>query len=290
MRPSRCCTVLAIVLLAGCATQKIRLEPAEPVVRAQVAPPTQELRAGLGRIAVVAVRPSTGPNASGLPGVSTGAGAGAAIGAITPVAISDGYGIVLMPLGALVGAIVGAATSHSEAEISQAQRSIAAALTETDVTGRIRADMVATAPHGATLEAVDTAMPTGFDQVLEVEVRSIGFTSSSGDFSYDPDVTTWVIARTRVRRTTDDACLYERLWLYRSPEQAYFTLAAANAQVMRTELQTAAVRLAARMADDLFVATQPTASQPPEAGRAGAMVAPNYASGCPSGSTPLKED
>jgi len=288
MRPSRYCTVLAAILLAGCGTQEMRLEPEAPTVRAQVAPPTQELRAGLGRIAVVAVRPSRGPDASGLPSVGTGAGPGAAIGTVAAFEV-PWVGILLMPLGALGGAIAGSAVSHSEAEISQAQRSIAAALTQTDVTGRIRADMVATAPHDQTLEAVDTAMPTGFDHVLEVEVRSIGFTSSSGG-TYDPDVTTWVIARTRVRRTTDDACVYERLWLYRSPEQAYFSLAAANAQLMRTELQTAAERLAARMADDLFVATQPTASQPPEAGRAGAMVAPNYASGCPSGSTPLKED
>jgi hypothetical protein len=225
------------------------------------------------------------------PDAGTGAGIGAA-GALAGGASTGSIGglavgVALLPLFALGGALYGAAASHSEAEIAQAQRNMAAALAETDVAGRIRAGMAATASGRATLEAVDDPAPAEFDQVLEVDVRSIGFTSSG---IYDPDVTAWVFASARLRRTTDDACLYERLWLYRSTEQAYFTLADKDAQLMRAELQTAADRLAASMANDLFVATQPTVSKPPEGGRAAAIMAPNYISGCPSGSTSLKED
>jgi len=303
MRSSKAFSLLTIVLLtAGCRTEhKVQLAPVEPALRARLAPPAQELRAGLGRIAVVALRQSPEAAVPGLmtgighgagPGAAMGVGAAAEVGAAgvaSGAAVAGaGVGLVLLPFFALGGALYGAAASHSEAEIAQAQGNMAAALAETDLAGRIRAGVLATTSAGAeTLRAVDGDVLDGFDQVLEVELRSIGFTSSG---VYDPDVTTYVFASLRLRRVADDACLYERLWLYRSPDRAYFTLTADGAKLMRADLLVAADQLAAGMANDLFFATAPTKSKPPKTGRAAPILAPNFISGCPSGSTLLQKD
>lgn len=296
---SRLRSFLAIVLaLSGCGTeQKIRLEPVEPAVRARLAPPAVELRAGLGRVAVVALRPpperTPGPIMTGSgPGAGAGAamGAGAALGGGATAGSVPGLavGVALIPLFALGGAIIGAASSHSAAEIAQAQRDLAKALAETDIAGRMRAGLLAATPaEGASLQAVESEATAGFDQLLEIELWSIGFTAEG---VYDPDVTTWIFASLRLRRVVDDACLYERLWLYRSAERAYFTLTADGAKLMRADLLTAADQLAGGMRTDLFLATAPTKSKPPKPGHAAPILAPNFISGCPSGGTLIEDD
>ncbi len=275
---------LSVALVAaGCASV-----PAPPL-------PSDDLREGIGTLGVVAFGPgdTAGP-ASPTKGVGEGAATGARQGAQSTYArvaeascgtkdpsgvlciVGKGLGFALAPIGAIVGAGIGAGRARSPEEVEATQASLVgvveAATPMTSLRDRVAhyarrhvAVKALTEPAGS-----DATKRAGVNTVLELQPVRLSIVT---DGEISPDIRVTLDVRGTLISATGARGLYIRSWTYRGEQHDYFDLGADNGAEFKAELERAYDRLAIKIVHDLFVATEPAPEEREEDGAAWALDA-----------------
>lgn len=170
-------------------------------------------------------------------------------------------GIAIAPVAAIVGAGVGAASAHSEAEIAAAKNNMTKALDSVKPADAIRARVVALSEERAGRRTYDCGDSGNLDtcrrQSSELVAVLLSITVSSPYFevegSISPDLRLLLSAKAEVIRSRDGVTEYQRAWVYRGRQHGYFDFAADAAKLFRAELDTAMAALAAKAVDDLLI-------------------------------------
>jgi hypothetical protein len=182
-------------------------------------------------------------------------------------------GTVLAPISALVGAGVGAAKAHSEAEIAAAEVSIKNALEGWEPARMLRLRLVERGSNstnrrivdcGTTTSAADclARSPDDTTVLLTVEMGQPGFAIQG---SIEPQVGLFLTARVRLLRVSDGREVFCRSWLFRGVAEPYFELAANEADRLRSAFETANEALATTIIDVVMLAgTVEVRSQEPQ--------------------------
>jgi hypothetical protein len=248
------------------------------------APPSEAARAAMRELTLevaedVAAVPPRKPSGDGGDAAAHGAGEGAAgallaglSGCVEPLSciISLGLGVAIAPFAAAGGAIAGAASGHDADDIAGAEVAIQQKLAETQFATmlgerlaqpeklppgyRMELAAVSAAGGGEGDGAAAADAPSGARLLLEV--MQLGF-AAVGD--YDPELWLRATVRARLFAGSDPEAepLFWRSWEYRGRGQDYVELGENGAALLGAEFDRAAIRLAERIRQDLFFATQP---------------------------------
>jgi hypothetical protein len=250
-RPAAAALVAAaVVIQSGCVL-------ADPRHQLRPPPPSEGLRAQLGRVAL-----SAGPSetAAVLEGPAREAGQGAARGALFGAAWTTyggahlgGWGafvgILLAPVGALVGAVVGADRAESAAKVEQQETLLTGSLQELQVpealrgciADRLREERSTPAERGGSEE------PT---TILEVTVERVGLQAPVG---IKPPLTFVLTERTRLLRASDGTELYVHWLTYRGRTRPIEAWLAENSAMLREDVGRACRVLAEEIVDEVFL-------------------------------------
>ena len=230
-------------------------------------PPSTELRAQFGRMAVV----TTGVRASPwikapVGGTDQAASTGAREGATRMLALGVGggkesaiLGFALAPVGALAGAVIGVARARSKGEVKAAHSAITKALRDLDFESRLRKKFVeitrrdtgvaievhSKSGHGTNLSHLATEWQTVLELDASLDLEAAG--------RFDPDITPILIVRGSVIRTADNSVLYQRPWCAKGAITSYFDLAKNDAAALRKIVSQLEDAIAKDMARDLFI-------------------------------------
>lgn len=239
------------VVVGGCATAMPEGTPPTP--------PSEELRAKLGRVAVRAVEggpepvlqtPAAGPCS----GMARGAGAGA----LAPVTWvwehpggGDGYGYALLlsiamaPVAALIGAIHGGFTARSAAEVEEETRAVLTAWREGNPTRAVAERVAAGARERAEVEVDEKA-----ETILEIGPAEARFV---GPWSMNPPVQLALVVPVRLRRALDGALLYEMTLVHSDFSREFSAWAANDAAAARTHFRGSIEPLAETIVERIFL-------------------------------------
>ena len=262
--------LLVLLALASAACARYEALPPAPAIREQI------------RDAELSVKPA---NLSGLgeaPVGGTGSGllVGAGLGAAASLLVVDAgcrppsspeacglgviIGVAMLPVGLIVGAIIGGASSHSEAEVAQASASLDRAVQEIGFDRLLASALMSRAPpawQARLADAPNEALTAGEGAPALPPVAHLLFEvtrySYRVDGRIDPDITLEVEALGRILAGSDMTELYWRLWRYESDAGSYFDLAANDAAGLRRMAEGAAEVLGARIAHDLLSGQAP---------------------------------
>lgn len=243
-------------------------------------PPSPDVRQHLGKIAAVALptqlsnnveKPVSGAGGGALMGFGEGALGSLAAGMSSCVGgpASCGLGLVLGAAAAIVaapiGAIVGAAKAHSNQEVQAADSYLRAALADIkpgeELSKRIAAatklttshDMIAV-PSTDGNENLSDLSAKGFGSVAETTITEFQLLSAG---KIDPDVTLVIAAQVLLRRVPGGSDLYRRKWANIGVSHNYFDMAANDAALLRSEIQSGLDKLGDRIVTDLFTSNTP---------------------------------
>jgi hypothetical protein len=259
----------------------------------QYLPPSPAVRAEIDRVAVAATDEASRV-APAAPVRGSGSGAAAGFGQGVATSIGEGcrgsgsgcaLGLLLAPVFGFFGAIYGAAAAHSGAEVDVAEAGYHSAMAEIELTERLADKIVEIGGNrggrdfhrAAAADAGDPAWGQGrgdADTILEATVTDLTLLA---DGSIDPDVSLVMGVRGRLVRAGDKAELYRRSWAYISEAHDYLEFAAADARLLKREVDRAVDRFAATIVDDLFVANAPADAASPERGRVITVAGPTVA-------------
>lgn len=271
---ARIASVLVLLALiglvhGGCASEGGFSErPILPV------PPTEELRDRLGRIAVVSGRfvPSVhiiGPAKGAGEGAKRGGGTGA-VGTFAGWAAWGGpygaiVGLLTAPVGAAVGAVSGALLARPSEEVEGEFALLRTAIGERDIQGCLQAqtdsaahrwssEMVDSRPERGP-EAIEQAADyralhsEGIDTVFEVAVERVAV---AGWGFRSPATTLFVVARTRLVRSRDNAELYGHRIAFHSASIPWQDWIAAGGALVGEQLGHACNVLGERIAEEVL--------------------------------------
>jgi hypothetical protein len=242
-------TAAIVVTHAGCAT------PGEPRRQRLPAPPSEVLRAQLGTVQLATGLPPpslvfTGPARGPGEGAARGAGLGAG-GTIVAGAEVGGWGLVagllLAPVAALVGAIVGAAGAEPATTVERQATAVAAALEELRVPQILNdcvADRLRESPPAGRPGSAD-----GASTILEVTVEQVGL---RGPPRITPPLTFILTERTRLIRASDGTELYGHWLTYQGRSRPLEAWLAEDGALLREEVGRACRQLAERIVDEVF--------------------------------------
>jgi hypothetical protein len=243
------------------------------------APPGNAQREAWGTLVVVPARYPPGSNfrafavgkgagaaKGGLAGSATGlAGAGifAAGGALEAV-IAPYLAVVVVPVGAAVGAYGGSRAAMSEQDAAELETGIEQNLTTLQVPATLARAIVDTAAQdtGRALPLLAAVGPTmrepladyrdmaqpGVDSVLEVDVTEAGFTGGR-------QLSFYLVAKIRVVHTGDGIQLYKREFVYQSDNYDARLWYEHQAALFQAELQRAYASLAGSVIEQVFLLT-----------------------------------
>jgi hypothetical protein len=279
-------------ILAACAAKQpqVTLEP--PVA----------LRSQFDRIELAVLEappPAVGANviegrgSGALHGAATGAGAGLGISADMvqgsggePIVLAMAIlaSLVVIPVFALGGAVVGGVSAHSGEEVETARVTIESAVEALDFGELMRARLAATELPQPGPRLVEVPPEGGSEEPaaaarLEITLSEIGFRAASGGKQNDPDLWFHAVAQARLRATENGDCLFGGRWAYQGQKQAYFALAANDAALLRQEFTVAAQSLADAISQDLFISSYPSDAAAP-APRVAVAVPDDVFHGC----------
>lgn len=266
--------------LAGCAPEKPLIPP----------PVSEDLRHRLGVVGVASV---TGPTAGELDvpvrgvgaGAARGAGAGAATGAAGGIQLLAGSGtasgmaagggaavalgalIVLIPLGIVVGALVGAATAVPEDTAREIEAILAKVLKETPIQQRLRQEVVTLAKQETDESVVDldafglvsesgvagyeALRAQGIDTLLEVRASRAGLVGGQGG---DPELSLFVESSIRLIDTSSGETLFENQGItHRTAAWRFTEWGAEDAALLRQQLTASFRGVANRIVDTVFL-------------------------------------
>lgn len=252
--------VLAIAVLiahSGCTAavdpRRVRLPP----------PPSEAVRSQLG-----AVRITAGGSAPALlfkapaKGAGEGAMRGAALGlggTVVPGAGLPPSGLILLaPVGATVGAVVGAARAESAATVEEQEAAIRKILGEVKIQEEFL-DCVARAlreesPQIALVASGGESPAT----ILEVAIETVGL---DAPWSINPPLTFVVTERTRLIRASDGAELYRHWLTYRGQTRPLGHWVAQGGTLVQEEAGRVCIDLAEWLVDEVFLLYLPTAKR-----------------------------
>lgn len=247
-------------------------------------PPTEEIRARLGRVGIasaigltpVSIEPVTRGKGAGaakgaglgalavLGGAATAGAGGAGIGAVVGLAV----GIALAPIGAVVGTIHGAVTAPSAEKVEEAEAALKAAVAALKIQDLMRRRVVQVARDRITAivmsfgEDADQQARRSVDSVLEVAIPSVSqVVQPLSDI--DPPVSVMVQARWRFIAVSNAAVVYPvgaegaRATVYVSAPRRFVDWGAADARLFREEMARAFQALAETIIDDAFLVYVP---------------------------------
>jgi hypothetical protein len=264
--------------LAGCAPEKPPIPP----------PISEDLRHRLGVVGVASV---TGPTAGELDvpvrgaGAARGAGAGAATGAAGGAQLLAGSGtasgmaagggaavalgalVVLIPLGIVVGALVGAATAVPEDTARGIEATLAKVLKETPIQQRLHQEVVALARQETEESIVDLDAlglvgaggiadygalgARGIDTLLEVRASKAGLVGGRGG---DPELSLFVEFSIRLIDTASGETLFENQSItHRTAAWRFTEWGAEDAALLRQQLTASFRGVANRIVDTVFL-------------------------------------
>ncbi len=259
----------------------------------KIEPPTlsEEDKSQLGTIGVVSAsfqpeftsqKPMTKGNAAK---AAAGAGArgclrtgGSVLGAVPgggdpfagAVVAAVGLGIiVLTPVGAAVGGIVGAVRGVNEAAINDAESTLNLALNEIDLQKTLRDRVLSVAQEKTSyiFTPLDDKGPSflneevsylsriqaGVETILELSVLQFGLSSTSDGPGINPPLTLFMAANVRVVRISDDKVLYNYAFRYENEEKKKFTKwAEKQGQPLKDELNRCLDSLANQIVTVVF--------------------------------------
>ena len=186
------------------------------------------------------------------------AGAGAAAGLIVLA--------VLVPVGIVVGTIVGAASALSEETVQENEAQLTRAFKETDIQGILHAEVVDDAEVARALPVVDLKdvrtpaenggvdlaelRETGVDSILELKVEEMGLSGKKGG---DPELFLYLSVTYRIFDTARGTHLYENQVTHRSPTWRFTKWGARNAKLLREQLNVSAHQVAQAIVDQVFL-------------------------------------
>jgi hypothetical protein len=223
-------------------------------------PPSEAVRSQLG-----AVRITAGGSAPALlfkapaKGAGEGAMRGAALGlggTVVPGAGLPPSGLILLaPVGATVGAVVGAARAESAATVEEQEAAIRKILGEVKIQEEFL-DCVARAlreesPQIALVASGGESPAT----ILEVAIETVGL---DAPWSIDPPFTFVVTERTRLIRASDGAELYRHWLTYRGQTRPLGHWVVQGGTLVQEEAGRACIDLAEWLVDEVFLLYLPT--------------------------------
>ncbi len=243
----------ALIAHVGCARTADLSGPSLP------RPPSEDLRSRLGEVRVTAGSSDpawvfTAPAKGAVSGALRGAGLGAAgtigVGLATLNPYGAAAGIVLAPLGAVVGAVAGAASAEPAARVEEKETALKKAMEELKFQ-KVISDCVATALREQIGQAAVAAAPAeSASTILEVTVEKFGL---DGPWRINPPLTFVMSEHTRLIRVSDDAGLYSHLLTYRGRTRPLDDWVAEGSAKLREEAGRACRDLAERLVDEVFL-------------------------------------
>jgi hypothetical protein len=258
-------TLLAIIALPlcsfGCATSRPALSP--------------EIRDQLGNIGIVSAKyPPEVSMSAPAKGPVAGLGIGAASGSLDVLgALSGGkeigaiLSVILVPVGAVVGGIHGAAVAESSEKVETAEavlmRAIEACMSQEIMSHDLCA--VAKSRTGRSFIEIKDYGPSVPDEqpdysrlanndiqtVIEITVLQYGLMKAP-PLEVNPPLSFFINARARVVKTADGSVLYSNTFKYKSTKLAQSDWAADNARRFRNKWENAFSILSERIVEALF--------------------------------------
>jgi hypothetical protein len=240
-------------------------------------PPGEAARSGFGTVAVTSGRfaPRLGIVGGPAKGAGEGAGRGAATGAVGTIAVGSsggGYaaiaGLLLAPVGAVVGALAGAIVAEPAVKIEERENAarviVAAQRIQDDLRDRVVAagrdltphTLIALADRGpsAAVERPDyrSLLQEGIQTVLEVGVESVTLENSAWG-PIDPYLWLVMTVKTRLVHTADNAELYANSLTYTGENGRTLTEWVGGPGGFRDELHHAYAVLAEKIVEEVFL-------------------------------------
>jgi hypothetical protein len=177
------------------------------------------------------------------------------VGAATLNPYGVAAGIVLAPLGAVVGAIAGAASAEPAAKVEEKETALKKAMEELQIQ-KAFSGCVADALRQQTLQpAVAASGGEGASTIIEVTVGKLGL---DGPWRINPPLTFVMSEHTRLLRVSDGAELYSHSLTYRGRTRPLDDWVAPGANQLREEAGRACRDLAERLVDEVFLLYWPS--------------------------------
>ncbi len=237
-------------------------------------PPSERVRAQLGRIGVVFEDTLTPPTIESPPSGSAAVGIGAGQGALATIGagvdsgspLGAAMGIFLSPLGMLVGAVYGATGAEGEAAAAAARTRIEAAFqacppeqmllevllrrAASDARRELRALDVRW-EHQSAPARLEAARAAGCDSVLILRIDAVGLVAQEQDVN--PALAFELYVTCRLLRAADGAVLHELPLHWTGGGANFVRWSVGDARDVRAALAGAAEETAERMVDELFL-------------------------------------
>jgi hypothetical protein len=199
-----------------------------------------------------------GSKEGGQRGANQGAGAMASSGTL--------LGLLLMPVGAAVGGAKGAAEAQSEEAVDATRTEMRLAMQDTDFGEELRARLaaskvdgeivVASMTSGASTAAQQTANGASDGRpahVIAIEYKLAIFHQAH----VNPKIALIAQVTAQVQSPDRNQMLHKATWTYCGQPYDFIQMGADKAQLLRSQINTAAVVLAEAIPYDLFISKQP---------------------------------
>lgn len=263
--------------LSGCATH--------PRVPRFPAPPSEDIRAKLGTVAIVSSGIQTNAIIQKPRTRAGGAAAGAAEGALWGLQAGAEAGrgggdfggfaavvvwAVTVPVGTVVGAIMGADEGMDAKERRQTEEALRLAILNMNLQERITDDILKAVQKQTQLPilvlpkqqpprnpAEGYAPMTNANTFLETTVWNVGL---CGPASSKEPMAAFMQARVRLVRASDNAELYSHTWLHKSGSRPFKNWADGQARALREECIQISSRMAESIVEELFMVYDPQQS------------------------------
>ena len=223
-------------------------------------PPTPEVRASLGRVAVQSASSVThaGVEKPYTPGKAAAAGAMEAISGIGSSGGGDyaGVAIVLLPIAAVVGGTVGGMHGTPEAEAQTEWQVLSNTCDTLDFQRALRRDVILAMEKYTRIPVVHAGKSGVLtqrtaDTLLEVSVLQAGL---AGRKYKNSPMTVFLKVQARLVRLSDGQELYRHVWMQTGSQRTYSQWANRDALLFRKELAYACRKVAVQMIREMFLA------------------------------------
>jgi hypothetical protein len=222
-------------------------------------PPTAEVRASLGRVAVQSASSATNAGVE-KPYTRGKAAAAGAMEAISGMGSSGGdfagIAIVILPIAAVVGGTVGGMHGTPEAEAQAEWQVLSNTCATLDFQRALRRDVIMAMGKYTRIPVVQAGQsgvstPRTADTLLELSVLQAGL---AGKKYHDSPMTVFLKVQARLVRLSDGKELYKHVWLQAGSTKTYSQWASRDAALFRKELAYACRNVAVEMVREMFLA------------------------------------
>lgn len=252
-----------VCLAAGCATDPSRAPHSFPP------PPSEAVRVRLNPVLVVSAisetkshfaKPYTKGQAVGAGALTGMLAAGEALAQSSQSGIAIPLEIVVLPFGAVVGAIIGSFHGTSKREIIAAEKTLTRAFSDIDFQMALRRELVEAGRKNTqrvffTVDEAAPALTNGQPgALLEVTVLSAGL---AGKGKEGAPLTMFLRIQVRLLNSAAEPPLYSHVWVQTSGARPFAEWAANDSRAFREELGKASRAAAESIIEELFLAYRP---------------------------------